>query len=270
MKSSKTTRALVESAMMVSLSTVLSIFKIIDMPYGGSVTIASAFPMLILAYRLGIGRGLGAGFVYAAVQQLLGLSNLSYVTGWQSVLAVILLDYVAAFTVVGFGGIFRKVCKTQQPALVFGALLVSVLRFICHIISGATVWAGLSIPSEAALIYSIGYNATYMIPETIILVAISYYAGGIIDFSRPTPERSKSPALAGSDHSLSIGGGAVILLGLIVDTWLVAPCLQDKESGEFIISGLADVDLIAFTAVTALSLAVGITLIILGKKKANK
>ena len=94
MKSSKTVRALVESAMMVALSTVLSILKIVEMPYGGSVTVASMLPMIILSYRQGMGWGLGSGAVYAALQQLLGLNSLSYVTGWQSVLAVILLDYI--------------------------------------------------------------------------------------------------------------------------------------------------------------------------------
>ncbi len=267
MKSSQTVRALVESAMMVSLATVLSIFKLVDMPYGGSVTIASALPLVILAYRLGVGWGIGAGFVFSAVQQLLGLSNLSYVTGWQSVLAVILLDYIIAFTLAGLGGVFKKVCKAQQSALVLGSLFVSILRFICHIISGATVWAGLSIPDEAALIYSIGYNATYMIPETIILIAMAYYLGGIIDFSKPVPVRSTDPRLSGKDPMLYIGGGASLLLGVMIDTWLVAPNLQDAESGEFYIAGLANVDWIAFAVVTAITLGAGITLLVLGRLK---
>ncbi len=270
MNSSKTTRALVESAMMISLATVLSIFKLVDMPYGGSVTVASAFPLLVLSYRLGLAWGIGSGFVYSAVQQLLGLSNLSYVTGWQSVLAVILLDYIVAFTFIGFGGVFRKICKTQQSALVFGALLVSILRFICHIISGATVWAGLSIPSEAAIIYSIGYNATYMLPETVILIAVSYYLGGIIDFSKTTPVRSAEMRARGGDPSYYIGSGAFFILGILTDTWLIAPKLQDGETGEFIISGLAEVNWIAAVTVTVICLAAGIALLVLAKQKKEK
>ncbi|MBE6645692.1 MAG: energy-coupled thiamine transporter ThiT, partial [Ruminococcaceae bacterium] len=140
MDSTKRTRALVESAMMIALATVLSIFKIIEMPYGGSVTIASMLPMVILAYRHGLGWGIGAGAVYAVLQQLLGLNTLSYVTGWQSVVAVIMLDYIVAFTVVGLGGIFKKISKSQRAALAYGSLLVSLLRYACHVISGATVW----------------------------------------------------------------------------------------------------------------------------------
>lgn len=266
MNSSKTVQALVESAMMVALATVLSIFKIIDMPYGGSVTIASMLPMIVLAYRQGVVWGLGSGLVYAAIQQLLGLSTLSYVTGWQSVVAVIMLDYIVAFAVVGFGGIFRRLMKTQRGALIAGAGLVSLLRYICHVISGATVWAGLSIPDKAALIYSIGYNATYMLPEAIILIAVAYYLGGAIDFSKPAPTRMVSSHPSQKQASLYFLAGLSFLLGLIVDVWLIAPCLQDEETGEFIFSGLLNVEWIAVAVVTALTVILGIAVIMIAKR----
>jgi thiamine transporter len=256
--------------MMVSLATVLSIFKLIEMPSGGSVTIASMLPMVILAYRNGIGWGLGSGLVYAAIQQLLGLNDLSYVTGWQSVLAVILLDYIVAFTVVGLGGIFRKVTKSQRNAFVYGTILVSVLRYVCHVISGATVWAGLSIPNEAALIYSIGYNATYMLPEAIILTSVAYYLGGAIDFSRATPTRVVSGHLANGDSSLYLSAGASYLLGCIVDVWLIAPCLQDEETGKFIFSGLKNANWVAVAIVTVFTVAIGTALLLAAKKRKKR
>ena len=267
LNSSKTVQALVESAMMVALATVLSIFKIIDMPYGGSVTIASMLPMIILAYRQGVVWGLGSGLVYAAIQQLLGLSTLSYVTGWQSVLAVIMLDYIVAFAVVGFGGIFRKLARTQRSALMAGAGLVSLLRYVCHVIAGATVWVGLSIPNEAALIYSIGYNATYMLPEAIILIAVAYYLGGAIDFSKATPVRMVSTANSKKYASLYLLAGLSFLLGLIVDVWLIAPCLQDEETGEFIFKGLQNVEWIAVAVVTVLTVILGSVIIAIAKRK---
>ena len=269
MNSSKTTRILIEGAMMTALATVLSIFKLIDMPYGGSVTIASALPLIIFAYRNGIGWGLLGGLSHAVIQQLLGLNTLSYVTGWQSVLAVILLDYIVAFTLVGLGGIFRKACKTQSGALLLGALLISVLRYVCHVISGATVWAGLSIPDEAALIYSFGYNATYMLPETVISCAAAYYLGGLVDFSKAIPERmAKKESTANRFPAIALSGAAFIL-GMIVDVWLIAPCLQDKKTGEFIISGLANADWLSVGIVTAASIIIGAFLLIKGRKESN-
>ena len=226
------TRALVEGAMMISLSTVLGIFKLVDMPYGGSVTIASMLPMIIFAYRHGILVGIGAGAVYAVLEQLLGLSTLSYVTGWQSIVAVIMLDYIVAFAIVGLGGIFKGKLKNQRSELISGALLVMALRYACHVISGATVWAGLSIPSSAALIYSVSSNATYMIPETVILIAVAYYLGVAIDFSKDTPTRMASTLKGERAGSLGFLGGLVFLIGFIVDVWLIAPHLQDAETGE--------------------------------------
>ena len=266
MKSLKTTRALVESAMMVALATVLSLLKIIELPYGGSVTVGSMLPMIILAYRYGLGWGFGAGFVYAATQQLLGLNNLSYVTGWQSVVAVIFLDYIIAFAVVGLGGIFRRVTKKQSSALMLGGILVSVLRYVCHVISGCTVWAGLSIPDSAAFIYSISYNLTYMLPETIILAALAYYLGGIIDFTRETPTRAVSQSVSEGDGALIFLAGLSYLLGGIVDISLIAPLLQDPESGEFTFAYLGEIEWLAVGFVTALAVILGTAFIVYVKK----
>ena len=266
MKSLKTTRALVESAMMVALATVLSLLKIIELPYGGSVTVGSMLPMIILAYRYGLGWGFGAGFVYAATQQLLGLNNLSYVTGWQSVVAVIFLDYIIAFAVVGLGGIFRRVTKKQSSALMLGGILVSVLRYVCHVISGCTVWAGLSIPDSAAFIYSISYNLTYMLPETIILAALAYYLGGIIDFTRETPTRAVSQSVSEGDGALIFLAGLSFLLGGIVDISLIAPLLQDPESGEFTFAYLGEIEWLAVGIVTALAVILGTAFIVYVKK----
>ena len=238
MSTRKTVRALSESAMMIALATVLSILKIVELPYGGSVTVASMLPMIILAYRQGVLWGLGSGLVYAAIQQLLGLNSLSPVTGWQSVLAVIMLDYVAAFAVVGLGGVFRRVTKTQRGAMISGAALVSLLRYTFHVIAGATVWVGLSIPDGAALAYSLGYNATYMIPETVILIAVAYYLNGVIDFSLDTPTRTASARHA-RNSSAKTFSGLIFLLGIIADVWLIAPYLQDAESGKFTFAPLA-------------------------------
>ena len=155
MKQTKT-KTLVECAILIAIATVLSLFKLLDLPYGGSITLGSMVPMILLSYRHGLGWGLGSGLAYGVIQQLLGLNTLSWVTTWQSILAVILLDYVVAFAVTGLGGVFRKGVKNQAAALTLGGLLACVLRYICHVISGCTVWAGLSIPTSAALIYSIG------------------------------------------------------------------------------------------------------------------
>ena len=71
------TRRLVECAILVAMATVLSVFRLAELPYGGSITMASMLPLIIIAYRHGPLWGFGAGLSYGIIQQLLGLKNLS-------------------------------------------------------------------------------------------------------------------------------------------------------------------------------------------------
>ncbi len=265
MKQNKT-KILVECAVFIAIATVLSLFKLLDLPYGGSITLGSMVPMILLSYRHGIFWGLGSGFVYGGIQQLLGFNTLSWVTTWQSVVAVILLDYVLAFAFTGLGGVFRKIVKTQATALTLGGLTACVLRYLCHVIAGCTVWAGLSIPTSAALIYSIGYNATYMIPETLVALVAIYYVGTVLDFRKIQPTRleqakSQGNPLYGWMAGLFVAGG------LIYDGIAIFGKLQNAETGEFMITGLAQVNWLAVGAVTLACLAVAAVLILLKKKQ---
>ena len=259
---------LVECAAMIAVAVVLSILKILDLPYGGSVTVASMLPIIIISYRHGIKWGLLTGFVFGITQQLLGLNTLSYVTTWQSVLAVILLDYIVAYTVTGLGGVFKK--RLAQPqALLCGAVFVCVLRYICHVISGATVWAGLSIPTNAALLYSFGYNATYMIPETIVTGAMGYFIGSVIDFEK----NPIGPMKKAETNSFSVPGliaGLLIVVAMIVDAVAVFSNLQNPESGEFDITGLSAVNWTVVAAVTVAALVIAIVMHMIAKKDTQK
>ena len=239
MKRHERTRILVECALMVALGTVLSIFPLVEMPYGGSITLASMLPCLLIAYRHGTAWGLGTAFVHAVVQQLLGLKNLSYFTTWQSVVAVIVLDYLLAFVVIGLGGMFRKRIAQQNLALASGAVVVCVLRYICHVIAGATVWVGLSIPTQAALAYSFSYNATYMIPEAIVLAVTAYYLGSVLDFGRELPTRMPSKQGQGLPDLLFALALLSAAVGVIVDIVLIGANLQNPESGVLDFSLLA-------------------------------
>ena len=250
-------RALSESALMIALATALSFIKIIDMPYGGAVTIASMLPVAIISYRHGVKNGLFAAVVYGGIQQVLGLSMLSWATSWQAVIAIILLDYIIAFAVVGLSGIFRKSVKNQAAAMTLGCFCVSLLRYFCHVISGATVWAGLSIPTEAALAFSFAYNATYMLPETIILLVCAVYVASNIDFRAQRPMRMRAQTMQSNAQWISPTAGLVGLIAIIADTVLVFQNIQD-ENGNFVIESLANVNwtlVIAITAVAAIIIA---------------
>ena len=118
-KTSKQIRAMTECSIMIALSTVLSLIKIIEMPYGGSVTVASMLPIIIAVYRHGAAWGLGTALVNSSVQLLLGLNNLSYFSTWQSIVAIIMLDYIVAFSVFMLAGVFTKIEKRQNISMKF-------------------------------------------------------------------------------------------------------------------------------------------------------
>ena len=265
MKEKTSVIKLTETAIMLAVSTVLSLFKLIDLPYGGSVTIASMLPMIVIAYRHGLKWGLLGGVASGIIQQLLGLNTLSWVTTWQSIVAVIMLDYIMAFTAQGFGGIFRKKME-QNKALTVGVLLVCLIRYICHVISGATVWAGLSIPTNAALAYSFGYNATYMVPETIVTMIVAYYLGSMLDFRNTRIIRmpAKDP-----EENLVLKGLAGLIIGIVViiDTVLVFSKLQNPETGEFDITGLGQVNWTVLIIITAAAAAAALVIAFISRRK---
>lgn len=264
----KKTLSLVECAIMIALATVLSMIKIVQLPYGGSITIASMLPIAIIAYRRGPGWGFGSALVYAIIQQLLGLDNLSYVTTWQSVVAVMLLDYIVAFAVIGFAGAFRKVIKNQALGLALGCILASVLRYACHVISGATVWAGLSIPTQAAISYSFLYNATYMLPECIILVVSAVYIASVLDFRGEELKRIVRTDTTTYSAVMSISAGLVVAGAVIFDVAEVFAHIQ-SEAGGFDITGMAAVNWTAVIAVTASAVLIAALLIVVNKALKN-
>ena len=259
-------RALTECGVMVAFASVLSLIQLGSLPAGGSITLASMLPLVVIAYRHGTSWGLGAAFTASLIQMLLGLSAFSYVTTWQSILAVALLDYVIAYAVYGLSGIFRKSFKKQYLAMVLGAGAAGILRYVCHVISGATVWAGLSIPDSAALLYSLSYNATYMVPDTLILCLVTGYIGSIIDFRRETPTRILHENLSKLDTALISLAGLSLLSGIIYDTAAIFTKLQG-ESGEFDITLLSEVNWLSVAIVSAVAVAVSLAIFIYLKKK---
>ena len=261
-KRNENLRALSESALMIALATVLGFIKLIDLPYGGAVTIASMLPVAIISYRHGVRRGFFAAIVYGGIQQILGLSMLSWATSWKAVLAIVLLDYIAAFAVIGIAGAFRRSVKNQSVAIALGCFTVSLLRYFCHVISGATVWSGLSIPTEAALAFSFAYNATYMIPETIILLVCAVYIASNIDFRPRTPTRMRTQGFTEKQAWITPTAGLIGAVTMIADTVLIFQNVQN-EDGTFSLESFRTVNwtlVIAITAVAAILVASLLTL----------
>ena len=197
-------RRLTESGMMIALATVISfVCSLIpvppfNFPFGGGITIAGMLPIILIAYLYGTRWGLLTGFVYSLIQMLLGHSTVvglftpdsdSYMGSIAIAITICLIDYILAYTVLGFGSIFRKKMSPIK-ALVLGSILALTLRYVCHIVSGAIfygAWAEWFFTESAAkdlalsawvmrtfsgaglaTVYSLVYNGLYMLPETVI------------------------------------------------------------------------------------------------------
>ena len=66
------TRTLVECALMIAIGTVLSNIKFFTLPNGGSITLLSMLPFVLVSFRHGVKWGLFTGLVNACLQMLLG------------------------------------------------------------------------------------------------------------------------------------------------------------------------------------------------------
>lgn len=161
------TRMLCEGAIMVALAQILSYIKIMELPNGGSLTPAM-FPILLFAVRWGLKDGLLAGFVFGLLQLIF---DGAYAWGWQSML----LDYLVAFPPLGLAGLF----KGKKWGIFAGTVLGCLGRFIVHFISGITIYR-IYTPTEILgtvfdepNLYSLVYNGSYMLPNTILALAIA-------------------------------------------------------------------------------------------------
>ena len=174
MRNSKT-QIMVEGAVMVALATALSFIPIIQLPWGGTVTLLSMLPIAIFSIRRGVKAGFAASFLYALIQFAQGAMKGLF--GWGltpgMLAACIFLDYIGAFFVLGIAGIFRK---KNFPGWMGGITLAVSLRFLFHFLSGVVIWhsagelwSGFS--TDNTFLYSFLYNGCYMLPELILTLA---------------------------------------------------------------------------------------------------
>ena len=199
------TKKLMTSSMMIAIATVLSLvcefIPFLNLPFGGGFTVASMLPIVLVSYMYGIGWGIGTAFTYSVVQMLIGFRTVSaffmpnddsYAGSLAAALFICLIDYVLAYTLLGFGGVFRKI-KNKTASLILCVIFALSLRYLAHIASGYIffgAWAewfftqdgfyaiGSSIVNAfsgrvLSLVYSVFYNGLYMIPEILITSVVA-------------------------------------------------------------------------------------------------
>lgn len=158
-------KQLVFSAVALALGFVTSYIKIIDMPWGGSVTLCSMLFVTLIGYWYGPKIGLTAGFAYGILQFLQGGG--SYILSPMQVC----MDYILAFAALGLSGFFSQ----KKNGLLKGYLFAVFIRGLFHTVGGYLYWMDYmpeSFPKSFAFLYPFAYNYAYLLIEGFITVVI--------------------------------------------------------------------------------------------------
>ena len=208
-KSTNVTR-LTTSAMMLAMATALALVcayvPFLNLPFGGGFTVASMLPIVLISYMYGMKWGFFVSFTYSCIQICMDLflgkgstiialftpSSDDYMGLWAAI-AILVIDYLLAYTLLGLGGVFRNKIKSKTVAIVLGVVLALGVRYVCHIVSGYIfygAWAEWFFTQEGfynvggliidafdgkmlSLVYSVFYNGLFMIPEMIITAVVA-------------------------------------------------------------------------------------------------
>jgi len=169
---------LVEIAIFAALGFVLD-FVAFKMPQGGSVSLVM-IPIVLMAFRRGAIAGIVTGLLVGLLQIVSGIINVTPLS-FSFVILQVIFDYLVAYGVVGFAGLLRKqyfnnIAENNRHKLIFTIVLAtlvgSFLRYSIHVITGIFFWGMFADEGQNVVLYSIIYNATYMIPVFLLTAVI--------------------------------------------------------------------------------------------------
>jgi thiamine transporter len=181
---------MVETALCVALAVVLTRLVLFEAPQGGAISL-EMLPVMVLALR----RGGRAGLIAGVLTGVVILMFKPVTVHW----AQVLLDYPLAFgaialtavgarawrTAVAKGRMARAVWTVVVPACVLGG----AARFVFHFISGFIFFGQYAPKGQPVLLYSLIYNAGYMVPATIMCTAAAALLLPALERAAPTAAR---------------------------------------------------------------------------------
>ena len=170
--------ALCQCGIFIALATILSFLPVYEMPMGGSVTLASMLPILLIGVKFGYKWGLGSSTIFMAIQLLQSIIKgnvFVWCTTAYAVIICVLFDYVVPFTILGLSAFAKpkegKGLCIPKVLITFAVLVFG--RFLCHFVTGMTIWGQWNDGFWGAFIYSLSYNGSYMGVELILTVVVA-------------------------------------------------------------------------------------------------
>ncbi|NSB11910.1 energy-coupled thiamine transporter ThiT [Clostridium beijerinckii] len=141
----------------LALATILKMLRLYHFPQGGSITLGSMIPVLLIAFIYGPEVGCLTGFLYGVITLILDPYILHPVQ--------VLFDYPLPFTALGLAGFFKK-------RRLVGVSIAILVRFLCHLISGIVFFGSFAPEGMSPLVYSLLVNGPMIGIEGIICLVI--------------------------------------------------------------------------------------------------
>ncbi|WP_326511925.1 energy-coupled thiamine transporter ThiT [Clostridium intestinale] len=152
-----TTQLITRIGIALALATVLKVFRLYHFPQGGSVTLGSMVPILIIAFMYGPLVGFLTGFLYGIITLFMDPYILHPVQ--------VLFDYPLPFLALGLAGFFKQNKLLGTSVAIFG-------RFLCHFISGVAFFGSFAPEGMSPIVYSLFVNGLLVGVEGIICLVI--------------------------------------------------------------------------------------------------
>ena len=167
-KTQWTSRRIAMGAMCIAIAFVLSCIRLYRMPQGGSITPASMLPLVLFM----VACGLLQGFVVGCAYGLLQLISDPYVIHPIQ----LLVDYPLAFGAMILGCLALLLPVNKRWKLPLAVLLAGIGRYIMAVLSGSIFFAEYA-GEQNAWIYSLGYNISYLGPDTVVCMIVACIPG---------------------------------------------------------------------------------------------
>lgn len=168
----RNTYILIEIALCAALAMLLDF---IPSPPGLKLSI-KMMPILVLAFRRGLGAGFTGGFLWGLLQIVLGDAEIL-------TLLQAFTEYFLAFAMIGMAGILShklhdaiKSAPTSLPTqlrlVITGTIIGSLSRYFIHWLAGVWFWGQYAPEGQSPYIYSLTVNGMAFLTETLCCIAV--------------------------------------------------------------------------------------------------
>ena len=154
--------------LLLAAAYLISLYHIIELPAGGSVTFCSTLFLYLTTYFFGVRTGAVCGVIYGACKFLTVLASGAH----GAALSDMILDYMIAYGAVSLGGLVQLRKGRAFGSLQVGYLAGMAARFAVSCISGLCFYYNEGKSLGENLKYVAAYNGGYILTEGIICFAI--------------------------------------------------------------------------------------------------